>query len=189
MDTEQAPKARDWRAEQDARNAEIDAELAALGITYAAEFVPQRFSRNADDKQPSLNWRVSIRREGKKGPALVTDYMQGVGHLVWKRKCTHPALKASLESLAAQNGRSGGMGSGGYCVAQTPALRDVLHTLMLDMNGTDQSFEEWAGEYGMDTDSRKAEATYRACQEIARTMRRLFTAAELSSLTETFIDY
>lgn len=38
-----------------------------------------------------------------------------------------------------------------------------------------QTFEEWAGNYGYDTDSRRAEATYRACQELGDKVRKLLS--------------
>lgn len=46
-----------------------------------------------------------------------------------------------------------------------PELADVLDCLASDAAGYENSgasFEEWAGEYGYDTDSRRAEATFRA---------------------------
>jgi hypothetical protein len=51
-----------------------------------------------------------------------------------------------------------------------PQLANVLHSLMLDGEAffNAQSFEDWAGEFGYDQDSRKAEATYRECDRIGR---------------------
>lgn len=48
------------------------------GLTYSAQFVPQSQSRNAGDKQPSINWRVTI---SKGNAILTTDYTQGCAHL------------------------------------------------------------------------------------------------------------
>jgi hypothetical protein len=46
-----------------------------------------------------------------------------------------------------------------------PDIASVLDCLASDANGVDnaRSFEDWAGDYGYDTDSRKAEKKYRAC--------------------------
>ena len=43
---------------------------------------------------------------------------------------------------------------------------DVLHCLLSDVNSVEESrdFEDWCAEFGYDTDSRKAFATYEACQ-------------------------
>lgn len=55
-----------------------------------------------------------------------------------------------------------------------PSLVAVLACLMSDANaGELGSFEDFCGEYGYDTDSRRAEATYNACRESAAAMRRL----------------
>lgn len=50
-----------------------------------------------------------------------------------------------------------------------PTAEDVLECLLSDASGADQDFEQWAGEYGYDTDSRKAEQTYR--QVVAQTAK------------------
>lgn len=54
-----------------------------------------------------------------------------------------------------------------------PALADVLNSLALDASGYEnaQGFEDWANEYGYDTDSRKAERTYKVCQRQSERLR------------------
>jgi hypothetical protein len=44
-----------------------------------------------------------------------------------------------------------------------PKARDVLECLLSDASGADQSFEDWCGDYGYDTDSRRAYAQWNAC--------------------------
>lgn len=53
--------------------------------------------------------------------------------------------------------------SQGYAIQGAPAPADVLDCLASDAAGYEnaRSFEEWASEYGYDTDSRKAEKTYK----------------------------
>lgn len=53
-----------------------------------------------------------------------------------------------------------------------PSLDDVLYSLLIDAEAHDQSFEDWCSNFGYDTDSRKALATYMACQETATKLRR-----------------
>lgn len=54
-----------------------------------------------------------------------------------------------------------------------PEARDVLECLLDDASGVEwQSFEGWCGEYGYDTDSRKAERIYRACERLNHKLRR-----------------
>ena len=55
--------------------------------------------------------------------------------------------------------------SQGYGITHEPEAADVLNCLADDSAGVSnaRSFEEWAEEYGYDTDSRKAEKTYKVC--------------------------
>ena len=59
------------------------------------------------------------------------------------------------------------MGSGHH--GAEPDLPSVLDCLASDAAGyaNAQSFEDWAGDYGYDPDSRKAERTYKAVQRAA----------------------
>ena len=57
---------------------------------------------------------------------------------------------------------------------ELPKLEDVLYCLFLDASGYDNllQFEEWAEEYGYDTDSRKAEEIYNNCNTNARKLHK-----------------
>lgn len=72
-----------------------------------------------------------------------------------------------------------------------PSLPDVLYSLLSDGDGyfNRLSFEEWAGNYGYDEDSRTAERMFRECQETGRKLSRAFTPAEIQELREAFQDY
>jgi hypothetical protein len=54
--------------------------------------------------------------------------------------------------------------SQGYGIKHEPELSSVLDCLASDASGFEnsRSFEDWAGDYGYDTDSRKAERTFMA---------------------------
>jgi hypothetical protein len=58
-----------------------------------------------------------------------------------------------------------------------PTLEEVLDCLASDAAGYDnaQSFEDWAGELGYDTDSRKAERTYKAIAKQAESLKRVLS--------------
>lgn len=49
-----------------------------------------------------------------------------------------------------------------------PKLDSVLDSLALDSDCAGESFESWCSDFGLDTDSRRAERMYRACGEIRR---------------------
>jgi hypothetical protein len=59
--------------------------------------------------------------------------------------------------------------SQGPAISKPPSLADVLDCLASDAAGYEnaQSFEDWAGEYGYDTDSRKAYRIYETVKEQA----------------------
>lgn len=66
---------------------------------------------------------------------------------------------------------------------------DILHSLVMDSDCLDMGFEEWADNYGFNPDSRRAENTFRACQEQARNMLKLVDRQELVTLRDFFADY
>lgn len=55
-----------------------------------------------------------------------------------------------------------------------PGMWDVLRCLFSDAESAGESFESWAGDMGYDTDSRKAENTWKACRSIAKRLEVLF---------------
>lgn len=160
-------------------------QTAAAGLKLAIEsvFVPCSRSRNSGEKRPSLNWRVTLLRDGRK--VLQTDYMAGYGHCpAYKRP---PAGGSALAHAAVEweceNGRRAARGvyvgrdreheyqfTCGERIA--PDVCDVLHSLALDAGVLDAGgFEERAACFGYDTDSKKAESIYQACMDIAVKLR------------------
>ena len=65
--------------------------------------------------------------------------------------------------------------SQGSAHKKPPTLADVLDCLASDASGVDnvRSFDDWASEYGYDTDSRKAERTYHICKKQAQDLKAL----------------
>ena len=54
-----------------------------------------------------------------------------------------------------------------------PKVEAVLSSLLSDARAGSLTFEDFCGEFGYDTDSREAMATYLECQEMATKVRRL----------------
>ena len=77
-----------------------------------------------------------------------------------------------------------GMGTNGE-----PHAADVLHSLCLDIASAEISFEDWCADYGYDSDSRKAERIYNACNAEAKKVRRLFSDDEIFELNNIVHDY
>ena len=59
----------------------------------------------------------------------------------------------------------------GCALCREPTAEDVLQSLLSDASSADESFEDWCGEYGYDTDSRKAERTYDQVREHTAKLR------------------
>lgn len=208
LDDAQAP---DWREQHKIDQAKRQAIMDRLGLSIVSTFVPFSQSRNKAEKSPSLNYRVTLRRAAPppNAPAfseiLTTDYSMGSGHC--------PAYSAPVKELGShgsitreatirwecEHGKRGwATDSMGVVMARhgartapiLPQPLDVMHSLMSDADVIDAStFEDWASNYGYDTDSRKAEAMYRQCLELALKMRNGIGEAGLAELAEAFRDY
>lgn len=63
---------------------------------------------------------------------------------------------------------------------KAPKADDVLNCLASDYTEENASFEDWCAEFGYDTDSRKAERTFRVCQK-QTAMLEHFLGAELTN--------
>lgn len=175
---------------------QVKAILAAANVTYAAEFVPHRLSRNAGKKPKCLNWKISFSRPGVE--ALYTDFSQGLGYVPKIGMGTSPGSSARVnrfqrtsEEHAAEHGE--------YMLSSAsewrrrklppPSAASVLSCLILDAWALAYSFEGWASEFGYDADSREAEAVYHRCCDNGRALRRIFSRDVLAQLREVLQDY
>lgn len=153
-----------------------------LGLTIDAKFVPWSQSRNKGEKDKSLNWLVSLSKDGK--TIVTTDYMAGVGHA--------PSYKAPLTvkrnqavDYECEHGHTPNVKQ-----AIMPKREDVIHSLVSDSDAIDYAtYEDWADSLGYDQDSRKGEAIYRACLATALKLRNALGEAALAQLREAFQDY
>jgi hypothetical protein len=166
-----------------------EALIASLGINYKATFVPFSQSRNKKEKNPSLNWIVTLSR-GRR--SLNADYMQGIGHLKGYKQAFGQRMsldeKAALD-FSAEHGTAFSF-SRVTEKQPDPSLTDVLYSLCMDADVLDaDGFEGWADDYGYDADSRKAEAIYRACIDISLKFRAMLGDDNLTKLRELFQDY
>ena len=167
--------------------AELDATLEALGVTLAATFVPQSQSRNSNEKRPTLNWRVVVVRS--KRPQYACDYTQGIAHAPgYPQTLRKSPNLAANERHAAERGRYPQNWESAAATHDKPLtppkLAEVLSSLLLDSTAFGQTFEDWANDYGYDTDSREAERTYNACRDAGAAMAKLFTGQEIETLRE-----
>jgi hypothetical protein len=79
----------------------------------------------------------------------------------WSKEATHYSVSLTYPKTGETMVTRYVMGS---ALKDPPDAADVMYSLICDASGLDQPFESWAGDYGYDADSRKAEAIYKACQ-------------------------
>ncbi len=72
----------------------------------------------------------------------------------------------------------------GSALTDPPTVEDVLNSLVSDSNALDQSFEYWCSEFGMDTDSRRAERTYNQCRKLSKHLKTFLGGEDFKVLTE-----
>ncbi len=181
----------------------IEQTAADLGLTMTCEFVPWSRSRNKGEKSPSLNWRVTLRKDdglttkagGRGFEILTTDYSAGCGHCPSYKQGKQTVADAEVVRFECETGRHGFFAGAGPVARPgkppiLPALAGVLASLVLDAEVIDHgTFEEWAESMGYETDSRKAEATYKACLEIGLKLRNALGEDGLRRLRDACQDY
>ncbi len=64
-----------------------------------------------------------------------------------------------------------------------PTAAEVLTGLALDASGADLSFEEWCSEFGLNSDSRKAERIFKAVRQHTTKLRGFLSADQYQELT------
>lgn len=173
-------------------NEACKAAMEKHGLTVKAIFVPFSQSRNAAEKSPSLNWRVSL----YKGERLILsgDYSAGCGHCpayklsVKKAGSQNSVMRAEMIRYECENGKAYGRFVPGAPIV--PDACDVFHSFLSDGEAIDAgSFGSWAADYGYDEDSRKAFAAYNACIQTGLALRSALGEAALSELREAFAEY
>lgn len=165
--------------------------MASNDLSLSYDFVPFSHSRNAKEKNPSLNWVVTLKRGDR--VVLSTDYMAGMAHCpaysapgLGMQNCIMRMDAIKSECETGHEYKEHGWQKNPI----TPDVCSVMHCLVLDADVIDAGgFENWAADHGYDTDSRKAEATYRACLDTALKLRTGLGSDTLSALREALQDY
>jgi hypothetical protein len=156
---------------------ELSQAVAKLGITSKAIHLKYVMSSKADDKWAHDLWEVTLSYQGRE---LTTSYRTGLGHRV---KHHHITQRGDVYNGPQGNARGIERATSvGYTKPVEPSVGDVVHSLIVDSSCIDKTFEDWCGEFGYDTDSRKALDTYLQCQESLTKSRKLLTYATLDSL-------
>ncbi|ADX32114.1 hypothetical protein PAK_P30100 [Pseudomonas phage PAK_P3] len=150
----------------------VDEFLKSIDVTLAT--VPLG-ERKVEDWVHDL-WSVSfIRGDGRRG-VLDTEFRTGIGH----RKATIP-MPVDIRRLA-PNILARVAWEKRHIKPVAPKAACILSSLILDCDVGSSTFEEFCGDFGYDTDSRKALDTYMACQETTSKLRRLFSQEEVETI-------
>lgn len=70
-----------------------------------------------------------------------------------------------------------------------PTAASVLYGLLSDASAMDESFSDWADNFGYDSDSIKTFNIYNACCAIGKQLKNVFTGEHLETLRELLQDY
>lgn len=159
-------------------------------LTMELNFIPWSKSRDAHLKDPSLNWKVTLSNKHRQ---MTIDYTMGHGHcksrlVPGKRTLliNWSAIKNECEDGKARRAEAVCPGT----MHPGPKLEDVLACLAADATVLDYpSFEEWALDFGYDSDSRKAEKIYHDCLEQALKLRSILGEKGLSELVDAAQNY
>lgn len=160
-------------------------------------YVPSKFDPKGENR---LNYRVKV----SKGAQTVYDgpYSMGLAHipnynaLLKATNSTYSRTTLDGERLFNQvlaNGKSIKQISYNNWLSGEPILParlDVMHSLIMDGYADDaRSYEEWAGDYGYDTDSIKGLRVFEACAEVGRALRVTMGAEWVMAARGAFQDY
>lgn len=180
-------------------------QLEAMGFALTS-------SNASAGEHPMLAYTVALSYKGE--PVISTDYKMGFGHVdlsdfregsyfmyvAGKRLHRLPADQESMLRAWARQPHANFKHKDlqmevAVIVANaqglTPSLPDVMQSLLSDGEAffDAQTFEDWAANCGYDADSRKAEAIYRACDEIGRKLARVIPKDVLEKAREALQDY
>lgn len=155
--------------------------LSELGVTAEAKFVPGGLNGNLRSETPTINWIVRVLRHGREIVQVPFSQPYVFAPEFAKAKRLSIAVVRECET-GVRYGSS-------HWRLPDPPLDDVFYALLQDAHGSDATFEDWAEEFGLNPDSRKAEAAWKQRREIAAALRQSFTADELARLYDTFSAY
>lgn len=174
----------------------IDAFIAKHGLTMTVVAIPHRSDRDFGATKEERaweaeagHWRVTITARDSRY-SHTCEYSMGCGHRVWKKGAQNSVRLGGSFYIASERRdvQDGKPVQPKYLAGKTihlvemvrdlsepmpPTLDMVLDSLAADADGwtNARDFASWCDDFGMDTDSRRAEAAYKACGEIAKGLR------------------
>jgi hypothetical protein len=153
---------------------ELTALFNSTGLTAKVEAARAAID-DADGEKPWPHFACLVTFTDKTGKVRGSlDWKMGSGLIDWA-KVIPPGAGSDLRVLLDHQRKGKQLIPAAVCqlinaylpyFARAVNPAEVLARAAADgEDATSQSFEGWASDYGYDTDSRKAESTYRACQQ------------------------
>lgn len=174
--------------------AEVNAICVHAFVTFHAAYIGQ----TKREKWECDEWRVTFKKEFAPGDSRSEsfEFFTGLGLRADPTPQARAQARLSLPGLTQKDIDTRTIYGRRY-LAEVERLRkpapphpaDVLHSLILDSSAVGQSFESWCSDYGYDSDSRKAEAAYRACQQNADKLARIFNGNDIAALQTALEGY
>ncbi len=151
----------------------IQEQLQDLGLQVSSVLLKDSFNGIKGEHK----FQVTIT---KHTTSIKFDYTAGCGHRTHPRTGRRPKFGGLTLHDVADNKTT---------VPDNPTLEDSLQCLVMDANCVrhGQDFEEFCGDYGYDTDSRKAERVFKGCTESWRKLSKL--CLDIDELNEIFQDF
>lgn len=131
---------------------DLEKLISDYSITTTSTYIPMR-----KGEEPRLKWNVTLCVH--KDRVMDVEYTAGMAHAPsYPAQCAVDECRTGFRT--------------GSTAPIMPDTRDVVRSVMLDCDALDYGrFEDWARDYGYDTDSRAAEAIYRLCLQRAIMLR------------------
>lgn len=162
----------------------VAAILASTSVTFESVYTGQQ----KRDEWDCDGWRCTFQKQTRSNPAKpyaseTFEFYTGTGcreeNRVMARQLLREGYKRHLH----------GARFAAVSKPVPPHPADVLNSLIRDSDACGMSFYEWCGEFGYDTDSRKAHQTYMDCQANAEKLARVFTPDVIRQLSEALQEY
>lgn len=170
------------------------AKIAELGLTVESKFIPFSQSRNKAEKHKTLNWSVTVKRNGR--DVLTCDYSAGIAYcpaynrkvpVAWDRPdrmwiplATDFECESGFALDRVVTWRRDFVADRKKPIL--PDALDVLYSLSMDSDVLNYAgFESWAETFDYAAD--------RACLDIALKLRAALGDAGMECLNTIFQDY
>lgn len=173
--------------------------LASHGLTLTFRFVPKSAApqdRIRKEDPNATHWKLELR--DSKRVVLDIDYTVGSGYSPsYKIKDRHQknlCLASEAETgMVAEYPDIQISSPRAFTTNRpipAPSIANGIYSLLLVADAIDYvDFEDWADDFGCDTDSRKAEALYMECQKIGIELRELLGVSTMDHLRELLSDF